>query len=361
MGWADYRERLRGQADAVVDEGKLPPKLGVPGVQGQAQLRKRPALLRAEHAALPRGAGQALVRGAEDDEVLYVPAAHPVHVARRDHIQRDGDDAHVILREREQIEPREARGVQLHVAQDGGALFKRGDRRVPEPGMLVRGLEASRGLQLVGTCGKALREVQVLEKLRQGQGLFPGAAGLAAGVFERQERRCGPAAQVVYPREALSRDLVELPLPAIRVHAPIPLREPLGAADVPGEAIVFQLVALVRIEAGEARAQICEDVLLLPAAADTFIGCGYERRQGLLRYVRLPRGEKRHAVIGEGRLQLRAVVLKRADGHGDVPPAAAGAREFYGPRGGQLALGGRALGGVQLHAARGVKARLGVA
>ena len=68
--------------------------------------------------------------------------------------------------------------------------------------------------------------------------------------------------------------------------------------------------------------------------------------QGLLRDVRLPRGEKRHAVIGKGRLQLGAVALKGAHRDGDIPPAAARPRQLDGARGRELALGGDGLGSV---------------
>ena len=111
--------------------------------------------------------------------MLYVAAAHAVKVARRDHVQRHGDDAHGVLRERQQIEPRKARGVELHVPQYRRALLERGDRRVPEPRVLVRGLQAARALQLVRARGEALREVQVLKERGERLGVLRGGVRLA--------------------------------------------------------------------------------------------------------------------------------------------------------------------------------------
>ena len=275
-----------------------------------------------------------------------MPPAHPVHVARRHHVQRDRDDPDGVLRQGQQIEPLEARRVELRPAQDLRALLQRRDRRLPEPGVFLRRLEPARCLQLVRARRQALRQLQLREEVRQRPRLLRGRPRRAAGPFQAPQRPRRTAAQDIYAFERGLRRLVIFALPALRVHVPVPVREPGSALDVPGDAVVFQLVTFLRVQPGEARAQVGEELRPFPAAQNALVGGGNERGQGFLRDVRLPRREKRHAVVRKGRLQRGAVVLKTADRHGDVAPAAAALGQLHRPRRRQFALRAQGFGAV---------------
>ena len=168
--------------------------------------------------------------------------------------------------------------------------------------------------------------------------MLPGQGGRAQRLLELQKRRGGAAAQAVYPREPFPDRVVEVGAPAVGVHAPVRGLVPAAVAYVPGEAVVFKLVALLAVEPGEARAQEGEDLRGLPAAGRRAVGRGDERRQGFFGGVG-PRGrEERHAEALKGRLERGAVVLKAARGHGDIPPAAARARQAQRLGRGEFAL-----------------------
>ena len=96
--------------------------------------------------------------------MLYVAAAHAVHVPGGDHVQGHGDDTHAVLREREQIEAGKSGRVQAHAAQHGAALFQRVHSGVPDAGVLGGSLASAGALQLVGAAGQAPGQVQVLEE-----------------------------------------------------------------------------------------------------------------------------------------------------------------------------------------------------
>ena len=95
---AEQGQTLGGQAQRVVDQRELTPELVVaPGAEVDVQLQKALPLVRGENAAALLGARQALVRGAEDDQVLHVPAAVAVEVARADAVEGDGDGPDVMV------------------------------------------------------------------------------------------------------------------------------------------------------------------------------------------------------------------------------------------------------------------------
>ena len=98
-------------------------------------------------------------------------AAHAVEVAGRHAVERDGDRADVVAGEHAQKERCERVGVHLRAAEDGGKLFERADRQLPELGILGRERGAAFGAQTFGQRIEPLREVQPLEKIRQRHGL----------------------------------------------------------------------------------------------------------------------------------------------------------------------------------------------
>ena len=278
-----------------------------------------------------------------------MPPSHAVEVAGGDHVERHGYAAHAALRERQQIEPRELRGVHRRVAEDLRGLLEGGHRRLPEPGILVRGLPAAGGFQLLRVFGQALCQIQVVEKRRERLRLPAGRARRRGAAVQREQRPRRPPADAVYLRQALRRALLAA-LRARRRHPPVALAQPVARADAPYAAVVFQLVRLRVRQAREARAQVGEHLRLFPAAEDDLVGPGDERGQGLGEHVRPPGGEERHIRRGEGRLQRAAVVLKAAHGDGDVPPAAAAAGQLQASGGGKGALRRHARRRAQQHA-----------
>ena len=270
-------KRLGGEGDAVIYKRVLAPQLRLARVKRQTGLGQRAALVAGEHAVVPLGRGKALVRGAEDYEVLYVPAAHPVHVARGNHVQRDGYDADVVLRERQKVQPRKGGGVQLHVSQHGGALLQRVNGGVPDARVLGGRLPAPGALQLVRALGQAQGELQRVKKPGERLTVLPRGRGGLDGGLKLHERRGGAAAQLVYAREPLARRIAQLALVAVGVHSPVALVVPAAGGYAPGEAVVLQLVALGQAQPGQTGAQVGKDVALLPATGDGVVGGGDER------------------------------------------------------------------------------------
>ena len=167
-----HRERLGRERHALVDEVVLAPERVVRAAADvKLQLQQLAPLLGRKHAVRLAGARQPVVRRAEHDQVPDAAAAHAVEVAGRHAVECDGDRADVVTGEHAQKERCERVGVHLRAAEDGGKLFERADRQLPELGILGRERGAPLGAQALGQRIKPLREVQPLEKIRQRHGL----------------------------------------------------------------------------------------------------------------------------------------------------------------------------------------------
>ena len=163
----------------MIDQRELAPEFIVAaGAEVDVQLQQALPLVGGEDAAALLGARQAFVRGAEDDQVLHVPAAVAVKVARADAVEGDGDGADVVAGEHQREEAGEALTVHRGVAEDGGALLERPDAQLPELSGLGGAAVPADALQLLRALSERLRQAQRGKEAGQGPRLFARGPGL---------------------------------------------------------------------------------------------------------------------------------------------------------------------------------------
>ena len=156
---AAHGQAVAGQAQAVVDQGKLPPQLAVAaGAQIQVHFQQPLPLLLGKDPGLLLGFGQALVTAAQHDQVLQAAAAVAVKITGADPVQGDGDGADVVLGKHQQKQLAELRHVHGAVPQDGGKLLQGRDAQLPQLPVLRRQLFPAACLQLLGTAFQSLRQ-----------------------------------------------------------------------------------------------------------------------------------------------------------------------------------------------------------
>ena len=335
-----YSECLRRERHALVDEVVFAPERVVRAAADvELQLQQLAPLLGRKHAVRLAGARQPVVRRAEHDQVPDAAAAHAVEVAGRHAVECDGDRADVVTGEHAQKERCERVGVHLRAAEDGGKLFERADRQLPELGILGRERGAPLGAQAFGQRIEPLREVQPLEKIRQRHGLRLRRGGGAALRAKLAQGPCRALPQVVDLLQAGGGFVRVRRAVAVRVLLPRRWARPRAAADGPEQDVVFERVRLLRREPGEARAQVGRDVLGVPPAGHDVVGRADERHERLLQQVGAAGEIERHAVVGAHALERGRIVGKAAHGDGDVAPAAAGLHELQRAGGRPCALG----------------------
>ena len=348
---AAQRQAVRRQAKAVIYQRELAPQLPVSGsAKVYVQLKQALPLLVGEYSGVAGRGGQALVAHAEDDEVLYISAAHTVKITGGHSVERHGYHAHIVAREHQREQPPEAFHVHLRVAEYRGALLKRGDDDIPQLRVLARKTLPSRGHKLLRALAQALGELQLLEKVRQRRRLLRRGGRFAAMCGKMQQRVAQCIAQGVYFFQALRGLLGVLGVVAVRMLPPVARAAPRSGAELPLKDIVFKRVAVLRRKSGQARAHIAYHVVNFPAAAHDVIRCGYHRGERLRQQVAAPRHEKRHAVMLERALQRRAVFVKAAHRDRDIAPAAAAvAHKGYRLRRRELTFGHHAVRRHELH------------
>ena len=140
------------------------------------------------------------------------------------------------------------------------------------------------------------------------------------------------------------------------------LPRPGGAADLPGENIVFQQIAFLAGDVRQAAFEIGEHALVAPSVGEQVKGGAHQRGQGPGEDIRAGGGVQGDAAAAESVGQRAAAVVKAAHGHGDIPPAAAALPdETQSLGGGQFALLGDGRRGEHSHAVPGGEGGVGPA
>ena len=131
-------------------------------------------------------------------------------------------------------------------------------------------------------------------------------------------------------------------------------RQPLRAGDVPLEAVVFQPVQPVTVQAADAPAQPVQHSGIRQAVLQGVEATQRRLQGGLLQQVGFLAEIQGQVVFFKGRGQGRAVAVQVAAHHRHVPAADTGQRPLAQQRRGKLAFGGRIRQGVQVQALPGV-------
>ena len=141
---------------------------------------------------------------------------------------------------------------------------------------------------------------------------------------------------------------VKFPAVALRVLPPIPPAQPCGGSELPFEDVVFKLIALGFVKAGEPGAHVAYHIVRLPAALHHRIGRAYERGQRLEENIAALSAKKRHIVKPAKAFKACPVILKAPGTNSYITPAAAGsAYKLKAERRRHFAVLGHAAGTVQ--------------
>ena len=279
---AAHGQTIAGQAQAVVDQGKLPPQLAVAaGAKIQVHFQQPLPLLLGKDPGLLLGFGQALVGAAQHNQVLQAAAAVSVKVTGADPVQGDGDGADVVLGKHQQKQLAELRHVHGAVPQNGGELLQGRDAQLPQLPVLRRQFFPAACLQLIGTALQSFRQAQFFQQLSEGQSLGFGGLRLAGTLVIGQQGTAQGLAAFIDAAQLFLRSFVVLHTVALGVLPPFAVTFPGGGAQLPLEDIVLQLVAGGAVQAGEAGAQVADHVVHRPAGLVNVKHAGHQRGDGL--------------------------------------------------------------------------------
>ena len=191
------QQALRRQSQCRVKQREFPPQFPFTAAEIDVETQQSLALLVGEDAAALVGGREPVVRAAEHDEVADAAAAHTVKIARGDAVERDRDQADVVLREHMGEQAPEGAAVHRGVAEDGGALFERGDQDIPELAVFGGALGLPCRLECGGARLELLGQLPVGEQSGQRGGLLFGGRGALGARGKAQQRFGKTAAQGV--------------------------------------------------------------------------------------------------------------------------------------------------------------------
>ena len=128
--------------------------------------------------------------------------------------------------------------------------------------------------------------------------------------FIQLRKRCAyPAAQLVHPVQAGLAALIPRCAITVRIVGPVHIPEPHLPVDLPGENVVFQLIALLRHQARQAGLQPTEHVLVLQAVFQSGEDAGDKAPHGLFQHTAPAAQIGGDAVPLEYRLKFRAATV----------------------------------------------------
>ena len=166
-------EAFRRQGKAIIHRRERTPQLAVAhAAEVDVHFKKPLSLVGGEHARVGIRSGDAIIRRAENDEMLYIAPSHAVCFAGSDAVERNGDRTDIVARENQSKESAEVFGIGLRVTEDGRALLERRDRYIPKPGTFARLGIAVRGCKLIGSLLQALRKTELVKKRGERTGLL---------------------------------------------------------------------------------------------------------------------------------------------------------------------------------------------
>ena len=237
-------------------------------------------------------------------------------------VQRHGDSAHAVLGGHLPQQAAEFIGPHRLVPQDLHELVQDGAEDLPQLGGLLRVLEAPCLRLGPHLFLQRVLEIQMLQETIKGIYFLPSCNAGFQPLIQLRKRCAYPAAQLVHPVQAGLAALIPRCAITVRIVGPVHIPEPHLPVDLPGENVVFQLIALLRHQARQAGLQPTEHVLVLQAVFQSGEDAGDEAPHGLFQHTAPAAQIGGDAVPLEYRLNGALVVGHVPGGHGDIPVAA---------------------------------------
>ena len=275
-----------------------------------------------ENAAALTHSGQHMVIGPQQEQVGIRVTVVPGDLRDGHLVQGHGDGAHAVLGGHLPQQAAEFVGLHGLVPQDLHELVQDGAEDLPQLGGLLRVLEAPRLRLEAHLFLQRVLEIQTLQETVKSIYFLPGCNVCFQPLIQLRKGRAHPAAQIVHPVQTGLAAVVPRCAVTVRIVGPVHIPEPHLPVDLPGENVVFQLVALLRRQTRQAGLQPAEHVLVLKAVFQSGEDAGDETPHGLFQHAAPAAQIGGNAVPLEYRLDGALVVGHVPGGHGDVPVAA---------------------------------------
>ena len=322
VGTAQDQLVLR-QRERVPDHGVFPPELRLSPADHQFVFRKLVELGGVKDSSVGTGAGQTVVAAAKHNQTAYIPPPHPVKITGGNPVQRNGNEADVILgQHRVQGIPKSGE-VHGGIAQHRRDLAQGLQAKAPELAVFRTQLQVSLLFQTLHTLFQPLGRMCLPQEGGKRFGVFGGRRRGGGALFQVQERLRDISARTVDALYALSGLIVPRLSVSVRMLMPRFRALPRAAFQLPFIKITAELVTVLLIQSAEPAAQIRGYVLRIPAGQEDVISGLDPERKRSFRHLIPSCDEKRNLKSAEAVFQNPAIVLKPAHRDSDVAPAAA--------------------------------------
>ena len=302
-------------------------------------LLQRDALLLPQHAGAALHRGQHAVGRAEQEQRAHRVAVVARHLGEVHAIERRGDRADAVLRQDQPQEPRKLLAVDGGVAQDLHELIQHAAEDRPQLRGLLRALGVAGLKQALRLLLQSFRQLHILQIPIERRDLLPRRI-VAQPLIEPCERRADARAQGVDRGEPRLGHFVPRDAVTVGVRRPCNVPHPHLPADIPGEGVVLEQVALLRAESRKAGLEAAEHVLVLKPARGGVQRAEHQRRDRLLQNIAAAGAVKGNPITGKHRFHRGFVGAQVPRRERDVAEAIALlTREAQNLRRGVLRLG----------------------
>ena len=294
-----------------------------------------------------------LVVRPQDQQHPGPPEAQALRAAQAHAVQRGGDGAHLLFPEQQLQQPGEFFPGEAHIPHQGVHFLQAFREGAPKAHAGSGGGGVAPGLQGFGPAAGFLPRAGLRQEIGEGLQRFRCAPALPQGVRQPAEGDGHSAAQPVQPRQGLPVGGGSVPV-ALRAQVPCFLLPPDALPpQVPGEAIILQLVRLFAVQGTEAGAQAAHQVSPPPALGDG--AQGFQHIEG-----QAAGGEGLGLLHIDGQLigpeygsQDALLFPEGGHGHGDIrmPQAPVGHHQLPDAGGRPAAFPGKGIHAAYFHAA----------
>ena len=302
-------QQLRGPGEGGIDVLQLLVQLVKGGVrQGQVMLLKKSSVPAVQNAPRLIHPGQQMVIASQKKQCPDGAPVSPGHLADLHLVQGGRDGTHAVLGEHQTQHPAELLPGEGRVSQDLGELIQHTAEDLPKLAVFLRRLHPAGLHQRLRLLSQQLRHARLPGKSVESRGLVCGGRGRLHVLVQGQQRQAHllpDGVDLLQPLSALRGHLRAI---AVGVGRPGDVPQPHLAPDLPEHHIVFQLIALRPVDAGQSGFQIAEHVLVLKAAGDGVQGPQRQKQRRLLQDVAAPADVYRDAVPSKNMLQHRGVL-----------------------------------------------------
>ena len=193
--------------------------------------------------------------------MLHLLAAHGTDIAHRHRIEDRGDGAHIVLTQQQPQQPGKGVWLPVGLAQNGAELLQRPDQDLPELVILLGRPAVPVGLRPGAEGFQALGQLRLLQKGQQPIDLSGQVLRLPDGLSQPHQGRDTRLPRFIQLRKERFAFLVPFAAQTGRMQRKGPV--PFFATDAPGNGIIFQFVADLRLHGRQQRAQVAQHLPLL--------------------------------------------------------------------------------------------------